>query len=174
MQRPSPITGAWWAAKIVALSFLLVIKIVAFFGYNWIIKLWQRDEQGIVTAKEWQSTAKSMANTGIKRKEFLSSLYTEQAFCYNQKVLAEHPSFWGWQRPSSFRKDIFYCHFTLDRLLPFNQIIKPFSKAFLHKTLQFTNRFFKLALNSSLVTRNVNNTLAPYMFRNVRPWLVLN
>ena len=100
MQRPSPITGAWWAAKIVALSFLLVIKIVAFFGYNWIIKLWQRYEQGIVTAKEWQSTAKSMANTGIKRKELLSSLYTEQAFCYNQKVLAEHPSFWGWQRPS--------------------------------------------------------------------------
>ena len=35
-------------------------------------------------------------------------LYTPERTCYNKNVLAEHPSFRGWQRPSSFCGDILF------------------------------------------------------------------
>ena len=46
-----------------------------------------------------------LSNSSYQR----SALYSFRRTCYNTIVLVEHPSLRGWQRPSSFYRDFFYC-----------------------------------------------------------------
>ena len=46
-----------------------------------------------------------------------ADVYNGFPMCYNAVVLAEHPSFRGWQRPSSFRRDIFCGEISLRTIL---------------------------------------------------------